>query len=57
MYTRNASYDEHEEKIKGTMEEGKLADFIVLDRDIFKIPTKEISDIKVIGTYIGGKKV
>jgi predicted amidohydrolase YtcJ len=39
------------------MEEGKLADFIVLDRDIFKIPTKEISDIKVIGTYIGGKKV
>ncbi len=57
LYTRNAAHCAHEEDIKGTVEVGKLADFIVLDRDIFEIPKKEISQTKVLKTYLGGKAV
>ncbi|MDR2435349.1 MAG: amidohydrolase [Treponema sp.] len=57
MYTKNSAYCAHEEGIKGTLEAGKLADFIVLDRDVFKIPAKEISDIKVKQTWLGGKNL
>ena len=57
MYTYNAAYSSYEETIKGTIKEGKLADFVVLDADIFKVDPMKIKDIKVEKTYLGGKLV
>lgn len=57
LYTVGSSYATFEENIKGRIKEGYLADFIVLDRDIFEIEAKEIKDIKVLSTYVGGKCV
>lgn len=57
MYTRNAAYVSYEEDIKGTIEDGKLADFVILDRDVFKTVPDEIKDIKVVKTFLGGKEV
>jgi hypothetical protein len=36
---------------------GKIADFIVLDRNFFKIPAEQIADIKVLQTVVGGRSV
>ena len=57
MYTRNAAYVSYEEDIKGTIEDGKLADFVIMDRDVFKTVPDEIKDIKVVKTFLGGKEV
>lgn len=57
MYTYNAAYSSYEESIKGTIKEGKLDDFIVIDKDIFAIDSAEIKDIEVQQTYLGGKLV
>jgi len=56
-YTINAAYASFEEDIKGTLEPGKLADFVVLDRDITAVDPVEIWDMKVQQTWVGGKKV
>lgn len=54
MYTKNGAYASFEEDIKGTIEKGKLADFVVLSGD----PREEdISSIKVDMTIVGGKVV
>jgi predicted amidohydrolase YtcJ len=45
------------EKLMGTLEPGKYADFIVLDKDYFTIPEAEIPNIKVLLTSVGGKVV
>ena len=46
-----------EETRKGSLEPGKLADFIVLDRDILTCPVDEVKDIQVEATYVGGTRV
>ena len=56
-YTINGAYASFEEDIKGTLEPGKLADFVVLDHDITTIDPVEIWDMKVQQTWVGGKKV
>ncbi len=56
-YTIDAAYASFEENIKGTLEPGKLADFVVLDRDITTVDPVEIWDMKVRQTWVGGKKV
>ena len=56
-YTKNAAYASFEEKIKGTLEVGKLADFVVLSDDITKMAAPKIRDVKVLLTYVGGEKV
>ena len=56
-YTINAAYASFEEDIKGTLEPGKLADFVVLDRDITTIDPVEIWNVKALQTWVGGKKV
>ena len=45
------------ENLLGTLEAGKFADFIVLDRDILAIPEAEIPQTKVLMTSVGGKVV
>ena len=46
-----------EEQIKGSIEPGKLADFVVLDEDILKADVKRIEQMRVLTTVIGGKTV
>ena len=41
----------------GSLEIGKNADFILLDKDLMKVDEKEVLKTKVIATYVGGKKV
>jgi hypothetical protein len=52
-----AAKSNFEENEKGSIEKGKFADFIILDKDIMKISEKDILNTKVINTYVGGKKV
>ncbi len=56
-YTQAASYASYEEKIKGSIEAGKLADMTVLSKDIFKTDPEEIPEAKVQATILGGKVV
>ncbi len=55
LYTSDGAYLSFEENKKGTLEPGKLADFTVLDQDIFEIEPEKIKDTKVIMTIVGGK--
>lgn len=57
LYTTNNAYLTFEEKEKGSIEAGKLADLVVLDRDILRCPEDEVKDIQVERTYLGGKQV
>ena len=56
-YTWNNAYAAFEEKDKGSLEVGKLADFTVLTRDIMTIPDNEIPGAKVAFTIVGGRVV
>ena len=56
-YTKNGAYASFEENIKGTLETGKLADFVVINQDLTKIDPIKIREAKVLQTYVGGKKV
>jgi predicted amidohydrolase YtcJ len=57
VYTVNGAYLEGTEIVKGSIEPGKLADFVVLDHDIFEIDPSKIIDTKVLITIVGGEVV
>jgi predicted amidohydrolase YtcJ len=54
-YTLGSAYASFEEEIKGSLQVGKLADIVVLSKDIFTIPEEEILNTDVIYTILGGK--
>ncbi len=56
-FTLAAAYAAQREDRLGSLETGKWADFIIVDRDYFEIPATEIDDIKVLETWVGGKRV
>lgn len=56
-FTWGSAYAEFQDKVKGTLEVGKLADFIVLSEDIFTIDPVKIQDVKVLMTFVDGKMV
>lgn len=56
-FTLAAAFAAHQEDRMGSLEAGKWADFIIIDRDYFAIPASEIDDIKVLQTWVGGKQV
>jgi predicted amidohydrolase YtcJ len=56
-YTTGSAYAEFEERKKGQLVPGMLADFVVLDRDITKIEPAEILKTRVLRTVVGGKTV
>jgi predicted amidohydrolase YtcJ len=57
LYTSNNAYLHHEEKDKGALEPGKLADLIVIDRDYLTCPVGDIRHTRVLLTVVGGKVV
>ena len=56
-YTSGAAYASFDEGRKGVLAPGRLADFVMLDRNIFDIPAGEIRDVRVSMTVVGGRKV
>lgn len=56
-FTLDAAYAAHQEKTLGSLEAGKYADFIVIDRDLFKISPYDIHNIAVLETWVGGRQV
>ncbi|MGB9074950.1 MAG: amidohydrolase [Terriglobales bacterium] len=56
-YTLGAAFAGRREKTEGSLEPGKLADLIVLDRDLFRIEPSEIGKTEVLLTMVGGKVV
>jgi predicted amidohydrolase YtcJ len=57
LYTINAAYMTFEEKTKGSISPGKLADIVILSDDPTRVPPEKIKDIKVEMTMIGGEVV
>lgn len=56
-YTLGSAYAEFQENVKGSITAGKLADLVLLSRDIFKIDPKEIESVKVEMTIVDGRVV
>jgi len=55
--TMNAAYTLRQEKETGSLEVGKLADLIVLDRNFMEVPAEDIANTRVLQTVVGGKTV
>ncbi len=56
-FTLDAAYSGHMEDVTGSLEVGKYADFILIDRDYFEVPAQEIHQIQVMQTWVGGKQM
>jgi predicted amidohydrolase YtcJ len=56
-FTLDAAYAGHQENTLGSLEAGKWADFIVIDRDLFKVPATEIHKTGVLETWVAGRPV
>ena len=57
MWTTNGAYMGFEEKLKGSIEPGKLADFAVITKDYLNCPEDDIKDIEAVATVVDGKLV
>jgi predicted amidohydrolase YtcJ len=56
-YTADAAYAAFGEAEKGTLEPGKLADFVIIDRDLRRVPPETLRDARVLMTVVGGTVV
>jgi predicted amidohydrolase YtcJ len=56
-YTIRAAYASFEENIKGSIKPGKVADFVILDKNLFEIPPADIRTVRVLRTCVGGEFV
>jgi predicted amidohydrolase YtcJ len=56
-YTMGSAYAEFQDKEKGSITPGKLADMVLLSDDIFAVPPARIRDVKVTKTWLGGKLI
>ena len=57
MWTWNAAYISFDEDVKGSLEPGKYADFVVLDRDILTCPVDEMRETRALETVLGGRTI
>ncbi|GAB5500611.1 MAG: amidohydrolase [Pseudohongiellaceae bacterium] len=56
-FTIDAAYAGHQESIIGSLEPGKKADFILIDRDLFTIPASDIWQTEVLQTWVNGRRI
>lgn len=56
-FTLDAAYAQHQEKTLGSLEKGKWADFILVDRDLFKVAPADIWKVQVLETWVAGERV
>jgi predicted amidohydrolase YtcJ len=56
-YTLGSAYAEFQEREKGTLEPGKLADMVILSANVFEIPPEAVKDVRVVETIVGGRVV
>jgi hypothetical protein len=54
IWAAKAAFEEGE---KGSLEQGKQADFIILDKDLMTIKANEVLNTSVLATYVSGEKV
>lgn len=52
-----SAYSNFEEKERGSIETGKMADFVILEDDLMLAPKQKLRNVKVLNTYVGGEKV
>jgi predicted amidohydrolase YtcJ len=57
MYTINAAYQNHLERETGSIEVGKLADLVVLERNLFDVPADQLHAVRVMRTILEGTTV
>ena len=57
VYTYNGAYADHAEDQFGSVEVGKYADLVLLDRDLARTPTEELEGVTAEQTYVAGKQV
>ncbi len=57
LYTAGGAYSQQREDEAGSIESGKVADFVVVDRNIFEIPIHEVHLTEVVQTFVGGREV
>lgn len=55
--TINAAYELHEDDVTGSLQVGKFADLIVIDRNPLKIAAEDIANVRVLETVVGGRTV
>ena len=55
LYTTEAAFAMHREHDIGSLEPGKLADFVILDRNPLKTEPEQITDIRILATVVGGQ--
>ncbi|WP_282456703.1 amidohydrolase family protein [Chitinophaga sedimenti] len=53
VWAAKAAFEESE---KGSLENGKRADFIILDHDLMRVPVMDILKVRVLSTFVAGKK-
>jgi hypothetical protein len=56
-FTRDGAFASFAEDRLGSLERGRIADFIFIDRDIFAVSPREIRDTRVLETWMAGRKV
>lgn len=56
-FSLDAAYAGHNESMLGSLEAGKWADFIIIDRDVFTVPAKQIWQTQALQTWVAGKQV
>ena len=56
IFTANNAYATFEEKVKGSIEPDKLADFVIISQDIMTVPDDQILGTHVLATYVEGAK-